>query len=102
VAGCVRGEHSGGVDSRQRDVDGSRDMRAKQISLHITDGDLAAASLQIQSRPDRNLNFEVHITDISAISNIGNDVDYQTRICLPRIEMNGGSFHRSGDLDFIA
>ena len=77
-------------------------MRAKQIALHIANGDLAAASFQIQGRPGGNLHFEIHVADISAISIIANDVDDQTGGCLSRVKMHCWSFHRSCDLDFIA
>lgn len=48
VAGRVRGVHSRGADSGERDVAGGRDVRAEQFTLNIANSDLAAASLQIQ------------------------------------------------------
>ena len=76
-------------------------MSSHQIALNIADADLPAAGFQIDRRSGRNLDLEIHVTHVATVAIISYDVDDQPCIRLSGIEMDGRSFHGSGNADFV-
>src|SRR3989440_7738668 len=78
VAGGVGGEHASRIDACQNDIARSPDVRAHQITLNVIDGNLTAARFEIDRRSCRQLNLEVHVSDIVTSAVVADDVNHQT------------------------
>src|SRR5438552_19099150 len=76
-------------------------MRAHQVTLDVADVNLAAPGFQINRSSRRHLNLEVHITYVAAAAVIADDVDYQARLGLARIEMRRRRLHCRGDANLV-
>src|SRR6266481_7651708 len=77
-------------------------MRSHQIALNITHTDLPAAGFQINRRSGRHLNLKIHIAQVATVAVVSHDVDDQTCLGLPGVEMDCGGFHGRGDSNLIA
>src|SRR2546425_7413469 len=98
----VRSKHARSVDARQLNVARGPNVRAHQITLNIADTDLPASSFKIDRGADRQLNLEIHITDVATATIIADDVDHESCLGLSRIKCSFAGVHERGHKDLVA